>query len=229
MKPFSWTSVCAPRALSRPARRGTALRGGLRGLCFPRAAQRPARRPAQRPVFTRRGDLRAGGRRAAVRHPDNLRRLARPALAHRCRRVRFVRISRRGCRRSCCTCSRSKQVGAMQRWRTVAFDLRHPEQVPLTERGTRAQPLGVAGQIARWWRARHESQASSASARLRAQVILVGVHTEHPDDDRLPALQSAARQLVAAATDYRLICVAVIHAAPVGEGNGLEDTASGLH
>jgi nucleotide-binding universal stress UspA family protein len=89
--------------------------------------------------------------------------------------------------------------------------------------------VGFAGQVARWWRARNVSQAGGGPAGLHAQVILVGVDTEHPDDDRLPALQSVTRQLIAGNAQYRLICVSVIHAAPVGEGDEDLDTASGLH
>jgi nucleotide-binding universal stress UspA family protein len=124
------------------------------------------------------------------------------------------------------------EVDAARRYATaahLAFDLRHPEQVPVTERGMRVQPLGFVGQVARWWQSRRASRATWASPRVRAQVILAGVDTEHPDDDRLPALQSAARQLIAATAEYRFICVAVIGAAPVGEGAGSMDTASGRH
>ena len=111
----------------------------------------------------------------------------------------------------------------------VAFDLRHPEQVPVTERGTRVQRVGFVGQVARWWQMRQASPGGSRSRGMRAQVILAGVDTEHPDDDRLPALQSAARQLIAANAEYRFICVAVIGAAPMGGGQGSMDTASGRH
>jgi nucleotide-binding universal stress UspA family protein len=124
------------------------------------------------------------------------------------------------------------EVDAARRYATaahVAFDLRHPEQVPVTERGREVRPAGFARQVARWWRARHASRAGGEPARAHAQVILVGVDTEYPDDDRLPALQAVARQLIPANADYRLICVAVIGAAPVGEGRGPMETASGLH
>lgn len=124
------------------------------------------------------------------------------------------------------------EVDVARRYATaahLAFDLRHPEQVPVTERGTRVQPIGFVGQVARWWQTRRASPATLASTRIRAQVILAGVDTEHPDDDRLPVLQSAARQLIAATAEYRFICVAVIGAAPVGEGAGPMGTASGRH
>ena len=110
----------------------------------------------------------------------------------------------------------------------VAFDLRHPEQVALTGHGMRTRPIGLAGQAARWWRAAR-APAPAVRPRVPAPVIMVGVDTEHPDDDRLSALQSATRQLIAGSRDYRLMCIAVIHAAPLGEGSAPDETASGRH
>jgi nucleotide-binding universal stress UspA family protein/predicted Ser/Thr protein kinase len=111
----------------------------------------------------------------------------------------------------------------------VAFDLRHPEQVSLTERATGTRPVGFARQLARWWRAARAPRLAVALPRSPAPVIMVGVDTEHPDDDRLPALQSATRRLIAASPEYRLMCISVIHAGPLGEGPALTDTASGRH
>jgi len=111
----------------------------------------------------------------------------------------------------------------------VAFDLRHPEQVPLSERALRTRPLGVMAQAARWWRSMRARAEPVPVPRVPAPVIMVGVDTEHPDDDRLSALQSATRQLIAGSREYRLMCVAVIRAAPLGEGEALDDTASGRH
>ena len=74
----------------------------------------------------------------------------------------------------------------------VAFDLRHPEQVALSERASRAAGLGVAAQAGRWWRARRQSSAlrqPERSSARRVPVIMVAVDTEHPDDERHPALQ----------------------------------------
>lgn len=121
------------------------------------------------------------------------------------------------------------EVDASRRYATaahVAFDLRHPEQVTLTRRAARTHALGFGGQLARWWRRMRRPRARAVQ-RYHAPVIMVAVDTEHPDDDRLPALQSATRQLIAASADYRLMCVSVIDAAPLGEGPSLAQTASG--
>lgn len=124
---------------------------------------------------------------------------------------------------------------AAQRYQSaahVAFDLRNPQQVALTERAQRTEGAGLLAQTGRWWRARRTPetpvQCRAASAH-RAPMIMVAVDTEHLDDERQPALQAAARELVALRPEFRLICVSVIRAAPLGEGTKAVDTASGRH
>ena len=114
----------------------------------------------------------------------------------------------------------------------VAFDLRHPEQVALSERANRAAGLGAAAQARRWWRARRQSSAlrqPGRSAAHRVPVIMVAVDTEHPEDERHPALQWATRQLVSLYPELRLMCISVVRAAPVGEGPNDLDTRTGRH
>ena len=114
----------------------------------------------------------------------------------------------------------------------IAFDLRHPEQVALSERASRTSGAGFVAQFGRWWKARSGEQAigrGERKAAARAPVIMVAVDTEHLEDDRHPSLQSATRQLVALNSEFRLMCVSVIRAAPLGEGPADSDTASGRH
>jgi len=114
----------------------------------------------------------------------------------------------------------------------IAFDLRHPEQVALSERASRAASLSVAAQAGRWWRARRHNNAlrqPGRSAMRRVPVIMVAVDTEHPDDERHPALQWATRQLISLYPELRLMCVSVVRAAPVGEGANELDTTTGRH
>lgn len=111
----------------------------------------------------------------------------------------------------------------------VAFDLRHPEAVQLTERAQRVAGEGVLSQLRSWWRSRR-GPAYPVAAQARgneAPVVLVAVDTEHPDDERHPALRAATRAIVSVSDDFRLMFVSVIRAAPVGEGDRLEDTESG--
>jgi eukaryotic-like serine/threonine-protein kinase len=114
----------------------------------------------------------------------------------------------------------------------VAFDLRHPEQVALSERAERTEGIGFFAQVNRWWRARSALDTLGSTPRSTvvadAPVILVAVDTEHPDDERHPSLQWTTRQIVSLNEEFRLMCVSVISAAPLGGGSGVE-TASGKH
>jgi eukaryotic-like serine/threonine-protein kinase len=110
----------------------------------------------------------------------------------------------------------------------VAFDLRHPDQVAVTERGQRTGGRGFMAQAGNWWRARYRDGALQRNrVAAQAPVILVAVDTEHPDDARHVALQATTRQIVSLSEEFRLMFVSVIRAAPLGEGTRLEDTASG--
>ena len=123
------------------------------------------------------------------------------------------------------------EVDATRRYATaahVAFDLRHPEQVALGTRAARLRAPGFGAQVGRWWRASRRG-VPARPGRGVAPVILVAVDTAHPDDERLPEIRTATRRLIAASEDYRLMCVSVIGAAPLGEGETLADTASGRH
>jgi len=113
----------------------------------------------------------------------------------------------------------------------VAFDLRHPDQVALTERATKLRRAGILSQARRWWRSRPER------ARLRrppkalvgaAPVILVAVDTMHPDDPRQPELQRAARHVLSFPEEFRLACVSVTRGPPAPEGPDLSESASGI-
>ena len=114
----------------------------------------------------------------------------------------------------------------------IAFDLRHPEQVALSERAGRTGRAGFLPQLARWWRSgrdKHALGGHQRSVAIRAPVIMVAVDTEHPDDERHPSMQLATRQLVGLNPEFRLMCVSVVRAAPLGEGPADIDTASGRH
>ena len=111
----------------------------------------------------------------------------------------------------------------------VAFDLRHPGEVALTRRSTWTTSAGFARQLRSWWRSQRATQIPPVRNIATAPVILIAVDTEHPDDERHPAMQRAAAAIVAMYAEYRLLLVSAIRAAPLGEGERLEDTASGKH
>lgn len=112
----------------------------------------------------------------------------------------------------------------------VAFDLRHPDQVQITERGARVAGSGLLAQTRNWWRARRAATDAlpHTPGASESPVVMVAIDTEHPDDDRHHALQIATQAIVAGSADFRLMFVSVIGAAPLGEGTRLTDTASGL-
>jgi nucleotide-binding universal stress UspA family protein len=112
----------------------------------------------------------------------------------------------------------------------IAFDLRHPEQVALSGRASETRRLSVAAQAGRWWRARRATLAPPArSAGPSVPVIMVAVDTEHPDDERHPALQVATRQLVSLYPELRLMCISVVKSALPGEGSDDLNTTTGRH
>jgi len=95
----------------------------------------------------------------------------------------------------------------------VAFDLRNPGQVQLTERAAKSSQAGFLRQTVRWWKGR-DIQAASAqragAARAQARVVMVAVDTRHQDDDRHPALQEAVARILAATPQTRLLFVSVV-------------------
>jgi hypothetical protein len=94
----------------------------------------------------------------------------------------------------------------------IAFDLRNPEQVALTERAHKSDRKGFMAQAARWWRAR-DIGALPGGAKEEAgaaPVVMVAVDTVHPDDPRQPELQRVMRSILSLSREFRLICVAVV-------------------
>ncbi len=95
----------------------------------------------------------------------------------------------------------------------VAFDLRNPERVTLTERAAKQTHAGLLSHVGRFLRARAEF-----GPRLRAPepllsrtpIVLVAVDTENMEDERHPAIRAETAQILAQSTEFRLICLAVI-------------------
>jgi len=110
----------------------------------------------------------------------------------------------------------------------VAFDLRHPDQVQLTSRAFKKEPAGFFTQTRRWWKA----QVSPIRPPTRVKrdfdavpVVMVAVDTTHADDERQPVIQRATRQVLSLSDEFRLVCVSVVKAAPLGS----DDTATAEH
>jgi serine/threonine protein kinase len=105
----------------------------------------------------------------------------------------------------------------------VAFDLRHQDQVELTARATKTRGAGLLKQTQRWWRARVTPLRPPPPVKRAidaAPVIMVAVDTGRPDDPRQPAIQRATRRILSWSSEYRLMCVSVIAAPPIGAAGG---------
>jgi len=114
----------------------------------------------------------------------------------------------------------------------VAFDLRHPDQVPLTRRAARTAQAGFFEQVRRWWRGRNQPPAPRRLPKSQVAatpIIMVAVDTGHPDDERQPALQRATAELLSLSADFRLICVSVIARTVAAESAIDGETASGIY
>jgi serine/threonine protein kinase len=95
----------------------------------------------------------------------------------------------------------------------VAFDLRHPEQVPLTSRAEKSSRAGLVSQARRFLRAHAEHAArlrTPAPLPSRTPIVLVAVNTARMEDERHPAIHFAISQILALSTEFRLICLTVI-------------------
>jgi serine/threonine protein kinase len=95
----------------------------------------------------------------------------------------------------------------------IAFDLRHPDQVSLTARATKARRAGFFTHLRRFVRARaeHGTRLRSPEPLLsRTPIVLVAIDTRHLEDERHPAIRSALAQFLAPSTEFRLLCLSVI-------------------
>ena len=99
----------------------------------------------------------------------------------------------------------------------VAFDLRHPGQVPLTERAAKVRRASLLRQVQRWWGARPGRLGTypRAAKPLNAPLLMVAVDTMHPDDPRHPVIRQATARILSSSADFRLVCVSVVHGEPV--------------
>jgi eukaryotic-like serine/threonine-protein kinase len=111
----------------------------------------------------------------------------------------------------------------------VAFDLAHPDQVAVGERGRRLRRAGLVVQLGRWFRAAGYVPAPvllPSSQVASAPILLAAVATQGPDEAVREAIREAVRRLMAAPGQRRLACATVIR--PVSElgGSHPEDTAA---
>ena len=111
----------------------------------------------------------------------------------------------------------------------VAFDLSHPDQVGLTERGRRVRRSGVATRIRKWVRAAgmEPERFARPSARLaQAPIVLAAVATTHLSEALFAAQLEAVRRLLVSDAQARLVCVTIIPPTPVAGAETAEEIAT---
>jgi nucleotide-binding universal stress UspA family protein len=111
----------------------------------------------------------------------------------------------------------------------VAFDLGHPEQVAITDRGRRTRRAGLRAVIGRWLRAvaaEPDGPARPSAHLSSASIVLAALSPVALEGEPLDAMREVVRRILAAGTSTRLACVTVIPPIPLLGGPGEEDTAT---
>lgn len=111
---------------------------------------------------------------------------------------------------------RCLEVEASDRYATagqLAFDLQHPEQIPLTERASRNKRDGTLAVAARWYRARYAASAARqtcATQLARAPIIMAAIDLSPGMEPLAEALRVTVRRILQAEQGARLACVNVM-------------------
>lgn len=114
----------------------------------------------------------------------------------------------------------------------LAFDLRNPDAVTLTERAARLRRAGFFAHVKRWLHASGREAHSAAppvEQAAAAPIVVAAVDTEHLQDDLQRALQAAVMRVIAHAPGARLACVSVLRNAPLIDGADAAQSASVMH
>jgi nucleotide-binding universal stress UspA family protein len=127
---------------------------------------------------------------------------------------------------------RCLEVDARQRHPSaaqLAFELSHPAEVAVGERGERLRTAGPLVRLRRWVKAAGYEPAPipRPSEQLAgAAIVMVAVATAHADEAQQQALREAVGRVMAMEGEARLACVTVIRPAPELGGSALDDTAT---
>ncbi|HET9596741.1 MAG TPA: bifunctional serine/threonine-protein kinase/universal stress protein [Anaeromyxobacteraceae bacterium] len=111
----------------------------------------------------------------------------------------------------------------------LAFDLTHPDQVPVGPRGRRHRRVAGFRQLLRWIRAAglEPSAARLPTAQVaRAPIVMAAVATAHGNEAQFEALRRAVRRLLDAEPGMRLACVTAIKPTSELGGSSEEETAT---
>lgn len=114
----------------------------------------------------------------------------------------------------------------------LAHDLRHPEQIALTERAGRAHRDGRLAVMRRWWRhlGRDRATGRDAGEHLRqAPLLMVAVDLKHADAALCAELRATAMRIAAMFPQSRVACVTVLRTARVALDSNLDAQGRNRH
>jgi len=115
----------------------------------------------------------------------------------------------------------------------LAFDLQHPEQVPLTERAERERRDGTVAVARRWFRSLGVESAPPDGGRgtpaKDAPLVMVALDTKQQDRNLDAALNDLVQRIVQTSPGARLACVTVMRLARIGMDSNLDETGRNRH
>lgn len=111
----------------------------------------------------------------------------------------------------------------------LAFDLQHPEQVPLTERAERSRRTGGIAAARRWLRSLGREAGTSTESPATAPLVMVAIDTKQPDRALDKALNDIVQRVVQTMPDARLACVTVLRTARIGLDSNIDPDGRNRH
>lgn len=114
----------------------------------------------------------------------------------------------------------------------LAFDLRHPDLVELTERAARAERSGFSATLGRWMRVRRTMRAIQAAATKPlpgAPIILVAVDLRPGLGELRSAQLEAAASVMANMPGARLACLNVMQTSLVAIDDNVDAAGENIH
>ena len=130
---------------------------------------------------------------------------------------------------------RCLEVRATDRYATaaqLAYDLSHPDHIPITSRATRLKQAGYLTVARRWLHAlRAEAEPCPApSAHIaNAPHLLLALDTTRVDEALFQALRDAVRRVVAAEEHCRITCVTILEPSILTDGEEGHDLTHSLY
>lgn len=131
---------------------------------------------------------------------------------------------------------RAMEVDPARRYQSAAqllFDLQHPAQVEITERGRRTEPDSTMTVFRRWRRMRRVrgfAQPPGLSAQIdKAPILMVAVDLSPETEGLADRLLTSVQRMLVIQPDARVACVNVIRTARLGLDQMVDEAGNHLH